>query len=373
MRVVNVYVVNGQVVGSEKYAAKLEWMRRLRAYLDRRHRTSEPLVLCGDFNVAPEARDVDRPEVWASSVLFHPEVREALRHIAAFGLEDTLRLHTQEAGLYSWWDYRKLSFPEERRAAARPHLATPPVARTCTAASIDRNERKGQQPSDHAPVLATFDLPVVAPDLRRSPWSARGAAGLMAAIWAGRAGGRRVVLARRRADAGGQDPRSPAAGAATSPTTRWTRPRSPARRPPPSARCCGVSTCRRRSRSSRELGVALKREETGKLFPVTDRARTVLDALLEAAHIAGVEIVHPWRVAEVSRDAGRLHARGLGRAAASRRERVVLATGGKSIPKSGSDGAGYGLRDEARPLDHRPRPSRAGAAAPRRTDTSCAG
>jgi exodeoxyribonuclease-3 len=159
IRVVNVYVVNGQVVGSDKYAAKLTWMRRLRAYLDRRHQAAEPLVLCGDFNVAPEPRDVDRPEVWSSSVLFHPDVRDALRHIADFGLEDTLRQHTQEAGLYSWWDYRQLAFPKNDGLRLDIIYATPLLARKCTAASIDRNERKGQQPSDHAPVLATFDLP----------------------------------------------------------------------------------------------------------------------------------------------------------------------------------------------------------------------
>jgi exodeoxyribonuclease-3 len=158
LRVVNVYVVNGQVVGSEKYAAKLAWMRRLRAYLDARHRASEPLILCGDFNVAPEPRDVDRPDEWASSVLFHADARAALRDIVAFGLEDTLRLHTQEGGLYSWWDYRKLSFPKNDGLRLDLILATGPAARACTAASIDRAERKGQQPSDHAPVLAAFDL-----------------------------------------------------------------------------------------------------------------------------------------------------------------------------------------------------------------------
>jgi exodeoxyribonuclease-3 len=158
VRVVNVYVVNGQVVGSEAWAKKLEWMRRLRGYLDRRHRADEPLVLCGDFNVAPETRDVDRPDKWASTVLFHPEVRDALRHIVGFGLEDTLRLHTQAAGLYSWWDYRKLSFPKNDGLRLDLVLVTPPLARACVAASIDREERKGKQPSDHAPVLATFDL-----------------------------------------------------------------------------------------------------------------------------------------------------------------------------------------------------------------------
>jgi exodeoxyribonuclease-3 len=86
-------------------------------------------------------------------------VREELRNVAAFGLEDTLRLHTQEPGLYSWWDYRQLSFPKNDGLRLDLIYATPSAARSCTAASIDRNERKGQQPSDHAPVLATFDLP----------------------------------------------------------------------------------------------------------------------------------------------------------------------------------------------------------------------
>lgn len=158
VRVVNVYVVNGQVVGSEKWAAKLEWMKRLRAYLDRRHRAEEPLVLCGDFNVAPDERDVERPEKWAATVLFHPEARERLRDITAFGLEDTFRLHEPGAGFYSWWDYRKLSFPKNDGLRLDLILATAPAARACTGASIERNERKGQQASDHVPVLATFDF-----------------------------------------------------------------------------------------------------------------------------------------------------------------------------------------------------------------------
>jgi exodeoxyribonuclease-3 len=151
-------VVNGQVVGSEKWAAKLEWMKRLRAYLDRRHRASEPLVLCGDFNVAPDERDVERPEKWAATVLFHPEVRERLRDITAFGLEDTFRLHEQGSGFYSWWDYRKLSFPKNDGLRLDLILATASAARACTSATIERNERKGQQASDHVPVLAHFDL-----------------------------------------------------------------------------------------------------------------------------------------------------------------------------------------------------------------------
>jgi len=156
LRVITVYVPNGQVVGSEKYAYKLEWLRRLRAYLERHHRASEPLVLCGDFNVAPEPRDVQFPKLWEQSVLFHPDVRAALRQVTDWGLTDTFRLHRQEGGFYSWWDYRMLSFPKNDGLRLDLVLATEPVARSCTEASVERNERKGKLASDHVPVLATL-------------------------------------------------------------------------------------------------------------------------------------------------------------------------------------------------------------------------
>ena len=156
LRILTVYVPNGQVVGSDKYTYKLEWFRRLRAYLERQHRTSEPLVLCGDFNVAPEPRDVDRPKEWERSVLFHVEVRAALREVMAWGLTDTFRLHHQEGGFYSWWDYRMLSVPKNDGLRLDLILATAPLAGRCTETSIDRDERKGKLASDHVPVLATF-------------------------------------------------------------------------------------------------------------------------------------------------------------------------------------------------------------------------
>jgi exodeoxyribonuclease-3 len=156
LRIITVYVPNGQVVGSEKYAYKLEWLRRLRAHLERHHRVSEPLVLCGDFNVAPEPRDVQFPKQWEQSVLFHPDVRAALRQVTDWGLTDTFRQFHQEGGFYSWWDYRMLSFPKNDGLRLDLVLATEPVARSCTEASIDRNERKGKLASDHVPVLATL-------------------------------------------------------------------------------------------------------------------------------------------------------------------------------------------------------------------------
>ena len=158
LRVLSAYAPNGGEVGSDKWTYKLEWLRRLRSFLDRRFDPKGPLVLCGDFNVAPEARDVCDPVEWEASVLFHKEARAALQGLLAFGLQDTLRLHTQDAGLYSWWDYRLLAFPKNKGLRIDLILASAPAAKACTAASIDRNERKGQQPSDHAPVLAEFGL-----------------------------------------------------------------------------------------------------------------------------------------------------------------------------------------------------------------------
>jgi len=156
VRVASVYVPNGQEVGSEKWRYKLAWLGCLRSWLDARCTPGEPLVLCGDFNVAPEARDVYDPAAWESTVLFHPDARSALERVRSWGFTDTLRIHHQEAGLYSWWDYRMLAFPKDNGLRIDHIFASEPMARRCTAASIDRQERKGQLPSDHAPVLSEF-------------------------------------------------------------------------------------------------------------------------------------------------------------------------------------------------------------------------
>ena len=99
LHVISAYVPNGQEVGSEKWAYKLEWLRRLRAWLDRRFRPSDRVALCGDLNVAPEARDVCDPAAWEASVLFHPEARAALESVREWGLVDAFRLHHQAPGL----------------------------------------------------------------------------------------------------------------------------------------------------------------------------------------------------------------------------------------------------------------------------------
>jgi exodeoxyribonuclease-3 len=156
VRVVSVYVPNGQAIGTDKYAYKLAWLGRLRAYLDRHCDPGQPLIVCGDFNVAPEARDVHDPATWAGETLFHVDSRAALERVRAFGLYDTFRLRNQEANVYSWWDYRMLGFAKNQGLRIDHIFATRTLAERCEAVSVDREERKGEGPSDHAPVFAEF-------------------------------------------------------------------------------------------------------------------------------------------------------------------------------------------------------------------------
>jgi exodeoxyribonuclease-3 len=152
-------VPNGGEVGTDKYAYKLEWLRRFKAYLQKHHLLSQSLVVCGDFNIAPEAGDVATPDAWEGSVLFNPEMRAALRELLELGLVDTFRLHQSGDGYYSWWDYRNLAFPRNDGLRIDHILASRSLADRCTEVVIDRDARKGEKPSDHAPVVAVFDWP----------------------------------------------------------------------------------------------------------------------------------------------------------------------------------------------------------------------
>lgn len=155
--VVNVYVPNGKEVGSDKYAYKLEWMGRLHEYLNRTATPSGRLVVCGDMNVAPDDKDVAHPEWWGGSVLCHEAARDALQRLLAWGLTDVVRQHHPEGGIYSWWDYRMLAFPKGDGLRIDHILASRSLATRCVDARVDREERKGKKPSDHAPVIAVFD------------------------------------------------------------------------------------------------------------------------------------------------------------------------------------------------------------------------
>ncbi|MCU0293062.1 MAG: exodeoxyribonuclease III [Thermoanaerobaculaceae bacterium] len=157
VRVVNVYVPNGTALDDPRYQGKLEWYRRLRRYLEATSSPDRELVVCGDFNVAPEDRDVWDVEQWRDQLLFTQPEKDALQHLVTWGLEDTLRrLHPEET-MFTWWDYRNAGFFRGWGLRIDHVLATPPLAARCTAVEVDRAERKGEKPSDHAPVLATFE------------------------------------------------------------------------------------------------------------------------------------------------------------------------------------------------------------------------
>ena len=157
IEVVSAYIPNGQVVGTNQYAYKLEWLKRLRVHLDRHFTPMTPLVICGDFNLARDERDVAKPAAWDATVQFHPTARAALEELLSWGLLDVQRAQHPDDQLYTWWDYRSLAFPKNDGLRLDYIFATAPLAARCVSAETDREERKGEKPSDHAPVVAVFD------------------------------------------------------------------------------------------------------------------------------------------------------------------------------------------------------------------------
>jgi exodeoxyribonuclease-3 len=152
---VNAYVVNGEAVGSEKYAFKLDWMRRLADYVATLD-LSEKLVLCGDFNVTFDDRDVYDPEAWREKILCSTPEREALRRVMAPGLTDAFRKFHADGGHYTWWDFRTRGFQRGQGLRLDHFLMSRAALDACTAVEIDVGARGGEKPSDHAPVIATF-------------------------------------------------------------------------------------------------------------------------------------------------------------------------------------------------------------------------
>lgn len=163
IRVVSVYVPNGFAVGTDKYAFKVDFLRRLSAFVLASGAPARPIAVCGDLNIFPDDRDCHDPAMWEGTVLYNPEMRAAFRALLDVGLEDVLRRHRQEAGLYTFWDYQMLAFPKNNGLRLDFVLATPPLASRSVGCTIHRNERKGSKPSDHVPVVAEFDWPVPTP------------------------------------------------------------------------------------------------------------------------------------------------------------------------------------------------------------------
>jgi exodeoxyribonuclease-3 len=160
LRVASVYVPNGGAVGTDKFAYKLEWLRRWSSWLEATAASGPPLLLCGDFNIAPEDRDVCDPVAWAGQVLCHPDERAALAAIRACapGFDDLFRRLNPDLNAFSWWDYRQLAFPRNQGLRIDHIYGSPPLAARCRGVIIDRETRKGKLPSDHAPVIAEFAL-----------------------------------------------------------------------------------------------------------------------------------------------------------------------------------------------------------------------
>lgn len=156
INIVNVYVPNGQMVGSEKYGFKLAWMKRLREFLDANYDRSTPVLLCGDFNVAPEERDVHDVRLWQGRILFSEQERAALQHIKEWGFTDAFRLHTEAGGNYSWWDYRAGAFRRNMGLRIDHIWISEPLVARNVRTWIDMEPRTWEKPSDHAPVLAEF-------------------------------------------------------------------------------------------------------------------------------------------------------------------------------------------------------------------------
>lgn len=158
VRIINVYAPNGSSVGSDKYQYKLSWFAHLHDYLKDQLNKYQACIVLGDFNVAPENRDVYDPKAWEGQVLVSPKERHALSRLLQLGMKDVFRLFDQPEKSYSWWDYRMLAFPRNHGLRLDLVLANDKLADNCLSCVIDRNPRKWEKPSDHTVVAATFKL-----------------------------------------------------------------------------------------------------------------------------------------------------------------------------------------------------------------------
>jgi len=156
-RVLNLYVPNGQRVDSDKYRYKLRWLEALRDHLAQELDAHERVVVLGDFNIAPEDRDVHDPAAWAGKVLCSEPERVALRRVIDLGLVDVFRKFDQPEGSFSWWDYRAGAFRRNRGLRIDLILTSTVLGGACTACRVDRVPRGLERPSDHAPVIAEFE------------------------------------------------------------------------------------------------------------------------------------------------------------------------------------------------------------------------
>ena len=158
IRVVCVYIVNGQAVDSEKYAYKMRWLAALNSWLKAELIAHPNLVLLGDYNIAPEDQDCHDPAAWVGQILVSPREREAFKALQGLGLHDSFRLFEQAPKSFSWWDYRMMGFRRNAGMRIDHILVSDALKEKCTAAYIDKAPRKLERPSDHTPVVLEISL-----------------------------------------------------------------------------------------------------------------------------------------------------------------------------------------------------------------------
>ena len=158
IRIINLYVVNGKAVGSDKYDYKLQWLEAVTAFIAAEMQRHDRVIVMGDFNIAPADEDVHDPEAWHEKILCSTPEREAYQRILSLGLNDTFRQFDQPERSFSWWDYRAAGFRRDLGLRIDLVLASEPLAKLCSKAWIDRESRGWERPSDHAPAVAEFAL-----------------------------------------------------------------------------------------------------------------------------------------------------------------------------------------------------------------------
>lgn len=153
VRIVNVYVPNGSSVGSEKYDYKMRWLTVLKTYLEKLLADHDALLICGDFNIALEDRDIHDPEGKETHIMSSPQEREMLTDVLSVGLKDAFRKFTTDGGHFSWWDYRAASFRRNRGWRIDHHYLSPKLYDRAQSCVIDIEPRRLEKPSDHTPVI----------------------------------------------------------------------------------------------------------------------------------------------------------------------------------------------------------------------------
>ena len=158
LRILNLYVVNGQELASAKYEYKLKWLSKVTEFIRDDLKNNSDYIVLGDFNIIPTDADSYDPEVWHDRIFCSDPEREALQNIIKLGFRDSFRLFEQEENTFSWWDYRQVAFRRNRGLRIDLILASAALAENCQSSTVDKEPRKLERPSDHAPVVAEFDF-----------------------------------------------------------------------------------------------------------------------------------------------------------------------------------------------------------------------